>query len=1429
MEPSAVRTTLFEVSWEVCNKVGGIYSVVSSKALHAVDNFGDDFFLLGPDLKNNAEFLETDEPCWDSVRPILAARDFKYRVGRWDIPGRPKVILVDFAKQYNANQVLYDLWSSYGVDSLSGGWDYIEPVLFSYACGEIIAAIYENRIRPLGDMAVAQFHEWMCGAGLLALKKLAPGVGTVFTTHATMLGRALAGSGVDIYRQMRQLNPLREAAAHNITAKCSMESIAAREADCFTTVSHITADEASAFLGRTPDVITTNGLDSRVIPDYAKDRATPAALRARLMTSACRFLREDMPKKTRIFVISGRYEYHNKGVDVFLEALSGVAQALRQSDAHVLALCLVMGGHTGLNAAAAAGEPSASDNGKPFISPFQVWDQPNDPIIAACRRMGLNNEPGDNVKVIFVPAMLNGNDGFWNMPYYDILAACDLGVFPSWYEPWGYTPHESAAHAVPTITTDLSGFGIWVRELQDQYCAQGGVSVIPRRQASYGEVVEALRKQLLEYAVCPEELLNARRHAVHALAGHSTWDKFFPNYQGAYALALAKSDKRDAHREKQAQLESLSRVLTPTSSITPFLRTLTAVTKLPREMDRLRELAHNLWWAGNAWARSLFMALNPQAWDAVDHNPVRMIEEADPQRVKSMTRNVEYMDHYAHVMEQFDAYMALPPQAFSPELRPERPVAYFSTEYGLHESLPIYSGGLGVLSGDHLKSASALRLPLVGVGLLYKNGYFRQTLDKEGRQIALYPENTFADLPVERVIEAPGRPLTVELDLPGRTLHAYIWRVRVGRVFLYLMDSDHPQNTDNDRMITARLYEADRDFRLRQEILLGMGGVRMLRKLGVIPSVYHMNEGHSAFMVVERIRAYMADQNLSFHEAFERVRSNTVFTTHTPVEAGNERFSIDLMERYFTGYVQSMGLSWQDFLRMGRMEGADRNGNFEMTVLALNASSRANGVSRLHGIVSQHMWRDLWKGVPIPEIPIGHVTNGVHTLSYVGEPMKLLLDQYVGADWSDAEPDSPVWEKVADIPDHDYWSARMQQKEVLLDTLRHQAPGYMRKYGLHPSLTKKLQERLSPETLIIGFARRFAPYKRAALLFADADRLARLINQPGRPVIFVFSGKAHPADQAGIELIQQVVRHSQDERFLGRVFFIEDYSLAVSRVLSQGCDVWLNTPRRPHEASGTSGQKAPVNGGINLSISDGWWCEGYNRENGWTIGPVVNRELPGTEQNDYADAESLYTLLEDSVLPLFFDASSDGLPHRWIAMSKRSLQSLTAMYSSNRMVMDYINNYYVPAARRNRATHANDLALTRHLAAWKQNIPVRFGTLTIADIVITGIDGDTIACGQPLNVRLRVNPGEMAADEILAQLVIGSVNAIGEFTERPDVLRLSLKPGNNNTAGNGNNGYLIYEGTYVPTGNGRLAYGVRIMPVTTGLESPLDSGLVLWG
>lgn len=1415
MSQDLSNATLFEVSWEVCNKVGGIYAVVSSKILEALAAFGENYFLLGPDLGNNPDFEETDEPCWQELRQETDRRNLSCRFGRWNIPGRPKVILVGYRDRYDQSQLLFSLWNRYGVDSISGGWDYVEPVMFSTACGEVIEAACKALHIPADGPALAHFHEWMCGGGLLYLKTNAPYVGTVFTTHATMLGRSMAGSGFDIYKQMHQINPKHEAGAYNITAKCSMETASAREADCFTTVSRITADEAGVFLGRTPDVLTLNGLDLRVIPDYSRDRSLAAASRQRLLEAAGRLLRRRLPEDTRVFLVSGRYEYHNKGIDVFLDALGMVNTALSQSQSNVLALCAVMGGHSGVNADAVSGDPAKlPGQGGFWISSHHVYNQPNDPILNACQRLGLDNRPENHVQVIFDPALLDGKDGFLNMRYEEVLAACDLGVFPSWYEPWGYTPQESAAHAVPTVTTDLSGFGMWVRSSQRD---KNGVTIICRRQTSYDETAASLRDVLLQYASLPEEQMQEHRHMVRHVAEGCSWEQFFPYYVQAYGLALDKARQRSS--QPAGGSTTLTRVLAATMSTTPNLHSFTALTSLPPAIGRLRELAHNLWWSWHPECHYLFSALNEEEWERSNHNPIATLEKATRARLIIVAHEQSYLRLYNQTMAAFDAYMAEAPQSFGP-LAPQQPLAYFSTEYGLSECLPIYSGGLGVLSGDHLKSASDLNIPLVAVGLLYKNGYFRQIIDKNGDQTPVYPENDFATLPIEQVKDQDGKPREIYLQMPGRRLHVQIWLVRVGRINLYLLDTNLPSNTAEDRKITARLYEADRDIRLRQEILLSRGGVSMLRALDIRPAAYHMNEGHSAFLIFERIRLLMQENGLSFEEAGEVVRGSTLFTTHTPVDAGNERFSLESMEAYFKPYIQTVGISWQTLVNMGRFEGSERN-VFEMTVLALKYSMKANGVSALHGVVSRHMWQEGWQGVPVAEIPIFSVTNGIHVPSYAGPAMRPLLQKHLGEGWQELTPDDQKWTRIADIPDADLWTARQTQKKHLLEAIRSSLPEFFKKFAIPYEKQQEMTSRLTPETLVIGFARRFAPYKRATLLFADVDRLARILEKSGQPVIFVFAGKAHPADGQGIGLIRELFQHMLSPRFFGKIFFIEDYSLAVSRLMVQGCDVWLNNPRRPYEACGTSGQKVAVNGGLNLSVADGWWCEGYNGTNGWTIGPLVAKGSLGPEQSDYDDAASLYSLLEDKVIPLYFERDADNRPHNWLLRVRKAMQTLIAQYSSHRMLRDYLSDYYIPAATSHQEIRSNHYALARHLSQWKQDVNVRFGSVQMDTIRIEGIKEDSLLDGQSLQVAVTVHPGSMKLDELLVQLVAGPGDG-STFTETPDVVEMQPES-------EGVDGTMTFVCTYTPSRSGIHVYGVRVMPCTEGLSSPLETRLVLWG
>ncbi len=1413
------NVTLFEVSWEVCNKVGGIYTVISSKVPTAVRNFGENYYLLGPDLKTNPEFEETDEECWNKIREGTAIKEIPCRFGRWKIPGEPKVILVGFGKKFNKDQLLYELWEDYGVESIAGGWDYLEPVMFSYTCGAVIETIHNLVVRPGGGSAIAQFHEWMCGAGLLCVKKRVPEIGTVFTTHATILGRSLAGSGIDIYARMEHISPQKEAVTHNITAKYSMEVAATREADCFTTVSQITDTEAKNFLGRTSDVILTNGLDMENIPNYSVNREVPLKHRERLLEFASRFLRKPFTDKTRIMLISGRYEFHNKGLDVFLQSLGRLDKEMPKGDGHdVLAFICVLGEHMAINPAALQeGQPE----GGPLIATHRLQNEMTDPILSTCSSLGLKNLPDNRVNVIFVPAFLNGHDGLINMEYYEVLSGCDLGVFPSYYEPWGYTPLESVAFSVPTVTTDQAGFGLWVRNTIGE---NHGIIILDRQGVPFNTIVENLTGIFRDFLAWPEEEMSVRRRESRRAAMQASWGNFYDKYLQACNRAL---DTATTRTEKLASVEYREKekhVFAGTASTQPHFRSFTAVVNLPPGIRRLRELAYNLWWTWNPDALELFTHLDPKLWEESGNNPVRMLESVSIERLAEVAANEGYQNLYARIMSEYDEYMKAKSNGrsdHSPFIRWSSPVAYFSPEFGLHETVPIYSGGLGVLAGDHLKAASDLNVPLIGVGLLYKNGYFRQRIDKDGWQIAEYPESDFSNMPVQIVQDDRGNDVQIAVELPGRTLFANIWQVCVGRVTLYLLDTDIPRNTVQDRKITSRLYNDEPRVRIEQEILLGVGGVKLLNKLGIKPSAFHINEGHSAFLIFERINNLIIDEGLSFEEAKEIVRSNTGFTTHTPIDAGNERFSKDIVEYYFASFVKRWGISWSQFWEMGRREVGDEK-PFFMTILGLKLSEAANAVSKMHGAVARRMWRDVWKGFHHTDIPIHHITNGVHLMSYVAPEMREVFDIYLGRGWEKRIADEDFWKKVQAIPNSQLWRVRNGLKFNLVNFIRESITGQWVKYGESKTWREELIARINPAALMIGFARRFAPYKRAGLLFSDLARLDKIINHEKRPVHIIFAGKAHPSDRAGVDLIKKVIDICNDKRFIGKIFFLEDYDLRTAKQLIRGVDVWLNNPRRPFEACGTSGQKAVINGGLNLSISDGWWCEGYDGTNGWTIGPVM-RDFAGYEDSAAADArdgEALYSYLEDAVTPLFYERDSSGIPQDWMKMVKQSIMTLVPRFNAERMTRQYLREMYMPAAARGHEMTQESFKFAKELADWKLKVPMRFSSLRLIDVGFEGIHGDAIHVGEPFLVNVRIDPGKMEKEEILAELIIGKTDR-QEFVRDPECIPLRLDKAEERI--------LTFTCEYSVQESGAYSYGIRIIPFNKNLTSKQELGLAVWG
>lgn len=843
---------------------------------------------------------------------------------------------------------------------------------------------------------------------------------------------------------------------------------------------------------------------------------------------------------------------------------------------------------------------------------------------------------------------------------------------------------------------------------------------------------------------------------------------------------------------------------------------------LPPRLEPLRRIAYNLWWAWNHDAIELFRRLDSELWEATGHNPVLMLGSISQAQLEAAAGDEAFLAHVERVARDLETYLAGEGSWFRRVYgRADRfSVAYFSAEFGLTECLSIFAGGLGVLAGDHLKSASDLGVPLVGVGLLYQQGYFKQYLNESGWQQEAYEDNDFSNLPIQLLRGPDGRPLLVTLDLPARAVHAQLWQAHVGRVSLILLDTNIPANSNpQDRDITDQLYGGDSEMRIRQEIVLGVGGYRALEALGLEPTVYHMNEGHSAFLALEHVRRLMERHRLCFEEARQLASPSLIFTTHTPVEAGHDFFPPELMDRYFSNYYPQLGLSRDEFLALGRRNPHDPSEAFCMTALALRLAAFSNGVSRLHGEVTRRMWGGIWPAVPEAEVPIGHVTNGVHFRSWISYEMNQLYDRYLGPAWREEPADPVLWRRAETIPAEELWRTHERRRERLVAFARRRLRVQLERRGAPRSEVEAADEVLDPEALTIGFARRFATYKRATLLLRDLERLKRLLNDPERPVQIIYAGKAHPRDGAGKELIRQIIALARQPEFRRRLVFLEDHDMAIARYLVQGCDVWLNTPLRPLEASGTSGMKAAANGALNLSTLDGWWDEAwreYDHRIGWAIG---RGEI--YEQRDYQDmveAEALYDVLERDVVPTFYDRGRDRLPRRWIERMRTSIAHLCHFFNTHRMVREYTERFYLVCNALYRGLAENDAARARALASWLARVRAGWHELRV-EAVERGL-GDLLV-GQRAEVRVRVHLGPLAPDDVRVELYVGRLDSDGNIVA-PVTARLEPT---GERAGNS----WIFEGGIAPCmRSGRHGYTVRILPSHPDLVSPFLPNLITW-
>jgi starch phosphorylase len=850
------------------------------------------------------------------------------------------------------------------------------------------------------------------------------------------------------------------------------------------------------------------------------------------------------------------------------------------------------------------------------------------------------------------------------------------------------------------------------------------------------------------------------------------------------------------------------------------IRTFTVLPHLPRKLQALQKLAYNLWWCWNHDTIALFRRIDADLFEAVENSPVKLLSGIEQARLEQLAKDDGFLASLARIEELFDQYMKSSrwfDETHAAQQGEECRIAYFSAEFGIHESIPIYSGGLGVLAGDHLKSASDLGVPLAGVGLMYREGYFRQYLNVDGWQQERYPENDFFNLPVTLESHPDGSPLLVSVPFPGRDVWIRVWRIQVGRVPLYLLDTNIPKNNPEDRQITAQLYGGDHEMRIRQEMVLGIGGIRALRALGKSPTVCHMNEGHSAFCGLERIRWLMEEHNIDFATAREAVAAGTCFTTHTPVPAGNDVFPAHLIESAFVSYLPHLRIDKHELLALGRQNPRDHNEPFCMTVLAIRLANIINGVSKLHGTVSRRMWHAIWPELPEAEIPIISITNGVHTPSWLSPEMVQLYDRYLGTQWSQAPTEHSVWSRIDHVPDAEMWRTHERRRERLVAFARVRLRHQLRRRGAPPAEIARADEVLDPEALTIGFARRFATYKRGTLIFRNLERLAAIINNKDRPLQLIFAGKAHPRDHGGKELIAEILHMARRPEFRRRVVFLEDYDMNVARLLVQGVDVWLNNPRRPLEASGTSGMKVSANGGLNLSILDGWWVEGYAQDNGWAIG--AGEEYTDLTYQDDVESRAIYDLLEQEIVPLFYTRTSDGLPRGWLRMMKRSIGTITPYFNTNRMVQEYVERCYWPSSQRFTMLSAENLGKAQELSRWRRRLAQSWSQIRVEAVEANG--PDPLEVGGKLDVKARVHLGGLSPDDIEVQLFHGVVDSLGEIPS-PQSVSMSHN-------GSHEGASWLFTGTIPCRSSGQHGYAVRVLPRHPALTNPFETGLVCWG
>ncbi len=1398
---------VFEASWEVCNKRSGIYTVLATKAMTLVQQFQDKIIYIGPELYqpfpekksfvcDNSLFPEWQVYCKSNGIPI--------RIGHWDVIGNPIVVLVDFSGLVpSKNDILKSFWEDYKVDSISGQWDYLEPVIFGYAAGKIIEYFFALYITS-SEKVITHFNDWLTGAGLLYIKKQVPQAGTVFTVHDTVVGRAMAANGEYIYDNFENIDAVSKAQTLGVISKHSLEKQSAQIADCFTTVSNITAKECSYFLGRDIDVLTPNGFEDDFVPkgdDYKQKRAIA---RQKLTQVAEALLGYKLATNTMFLANSGRYEFKNKGTDVLLDALNILNQTSELEQdlvAFVMIPASIYGPRIDLKNKLEKGSTEVLENS--FLT-HGLNEIGCDLILDKIQKTHLQNRQSDKIKLIFIPSFLNGDDGIFNLTYYDLLIGMDMTAFPSYYEPWSYTPLESMAFRIPTISTNLAGFGNWVRTITKGI--EDGIEVIVRNDENQTEAAQQIANTIIRYSKMDEQQKSKAIESGQKIAFSIDWELLIKNYYKAYDLALkAVNNRTDLLIPMQKELRILTK---PETSSRPMWKKIVVKSKLPKEIQHLHDLSHNLWWTWNYEAIELFESIDPSTWEQVEKNPIRLLEKVPYTQLNKLAQDPNFINKLNEVYNKLCDYLEQP-------YSHSTSVAYFSMEYGLSSILKIYSGGLGVLAGDYLKEASDSRVDLVGVGLMYRYGYFKQALTLTGEQQAIYEAQEFSSLPLEEVRTADGQLLMVTINFPGREVRLKVWKAKVGRIPLYLMDSDHALNDPADRPITHTLYGGDWENRLKQEIILGIGGIRLLSELNIQSDIYHCNEGHAALINVQRLIDLLG-KKLTFPEAFEIVKATSLFTTHTPVPAGHDKFDEDLVRVYLRHIPDQLTISWSEFMDLGREFPGQAGDKFSMSVLAAKTSQEMNGVSWLHGEVSKKMFAHLWDGYAPEELHINYVTNGVHYGTWTSDDFQKFYAEKFDKEFLNDVSDKNHWAQIYNVDNKEIWTVRKRLKKKLIDFIKVRTERNMANTHEDPSRVIEVLEQINENALTIGFARRFATYKRAHLLFTDLERLSRIVNNPNRPVQFIFAGKAHPADGGGQGLIKKIIDISRRPEFVGKIVFVENYDMELGHRLVSGVDVWLNTPTRPLEASGTSGQKAELNGVLNFSVLDGWWYEGYEQGAGWALTDKQTFDI--SEFQDDLDAATIYSILENEIVPLYYD-QQNGLPNKWIEYIKNSIAHIAPEFTTKRMINDYLHKFYLPQQQRAHVLKNNDYAEARSLAAWKRRILAAWPEIDVLSIDMPDIFAYELGIGENYDVTVIIDMKKNDGLDIGLEMVFAD-GADDNVTKVVHSEPFVVKSKNGTQVTYYLNHKLNYPGVF--------KFGIRMYPSHPMLPNKQDFALMRW-